>query len=377
MSNVASCENCGADLHFTPGSKGLTCGYCQHYTAFKFESTSQKANTELDLTRYINGTTTIEDEYESHTLDCMTCGAKTELGEETHSTLCPFCGTPYVTTSTQSSRQIKTQGVLPFKLQRKEARDNFQAWIRGLWFAPTKLKKQITQHDQFQGVYLPYWTYDCDTYTDYNGRRGDYYYENVTRTNSEGKKETKRERRTRWTNVSGKVTTSFDDILIPATQSVPQKTLDKLEPWDLTQIVDYNKQYLVGFVAENYQIDVLSGYKLAQKKMDAPIEKAVKRKIGGDKQSISSKNITYKGQTFKHILLPAWMSSYQFQGKAYQIVVNAQTGEVQGDRPYCKIKIGVALFCFAIFIILLFIINPELAGYVLEESVSAAQQYVE
>jgi hypothetical protein len=44
--------------------------------------------------------------------------------------------------------------------------------------------------------------------------------------------------------------------------------------------------------------------------------------------------------TFLHLLLPVWMGAYRFQAKVYQVLVNAQTGEVQGERPYSSVKIA-------------------------------------
>jgi len=37
--------------------------------------------------------------------------------------------------------------------------------------------------------------------------------------------------------------------------------------------------------------------------------------------------------TFLHLLLPVWIGAYRFQAKVYQVLVNARTGEVQGERP--------------------------------------------
>ena len=45
------------------------------------------------------------------------------------------------------------------------------------------------------------------------------------------------------------------------------------------------------------------------------------------------------GVTFKHILLPVWLASYRFYDKTYRVMVNGQTGEVMGDRPYSWVKI--------------------------------------
>ncbi len=48
-------------------------------------------------------------------------------------------------------------------------------------------------------------------------------------------------------------------------------------------------------------------------------------------------------ETFKHILLPIWMAAYKYGGKSYRFVVNAQTGKVQGERPWSAWKITGAV----------------------------------
>jgi hypothetical protein len=48
---------------------------------------------------------------------------------------------------------------------------------------------------------------------------------------------------------------------------------------------------------------------------------------------------SYSAVTFKHLLLPVFIGAYRFREKVYQVLVNARTGEVQGDRPYSFWKI--------------------------------------
>jgi len=38
-------------------------------------------------------------------------------------------------------------------------------------------------------------------------------------------------------------------------------------------------------------------------------------------------------------LLPIWVTSYRFNEKVFQVLVNGQTGEVAGDRPWSVWKI--------------------------------------
>ena len=73
--------------------------------------------------------------------------------------------------------------------------------------------------------------------------------------------------------------------------------------------------------------------------MDGPIRHSVNRDIGGDHQQIHSMQTSYFNVTFKHILLPLWISAYLFAGRTFRFLVNARTGEVQGERPYSAMKI--------------------------------------
>jgi hypothetical protein len=73
--------------------------------------------------------------------------------------------------------------------------------------------------------------------------------------------------------------------------------------------------------------------------MAGVIEGDVRADIGGDEQMVQSIDTQHFDVTFKHILLPIWIAAYRFSGKIYQVVVNARTAEVQGERPYSVWKI--------------------------------------
>jgi len=77
--------------------------------------------------------------------------------------------------------------------------------------------------------------------------------------------------------------------------------------------------------------------------MVADIDSKIRWDIGGDEQRIHSKTTYYENITFKYILLPVWISAYRFKDRNFQFLVNARTGEVQGERPYSWIKITLAV----------------------------------
>jgi len=116
-----------------------------------------------------------------------------------------------------------------------------------------------------------------------------------------------------------------------------------LAPWDLTALAPYTPEYLAGFRAEGYTIDLDTAFTEARARMDAQITRDIRFDIGGDKQRITSAKTQVSDVTFKHILLPVWMAAYKYRGKTYRFVVNGQTGAVKGERPYSAIKIALAV----------------------------------
>jgi hypothetical protein len=155
-------------------------------------------------------------------------------------------------------------------------------------------------------------------------------------------------RKTRWHSVSGQVSNTFDDVLVLATRSLPPKQAHALEPWDLGALVPYRDEYLSGFAAESYQVDLVQGFEAAKGIMAGTIEWTIRRDIGGDHQRIHDVDTHYRDVTFKHILLPVWISAYRYHQRVFRFLVNARTGEVQGERPWSALKITLLVLLIAV-----------------------------
>jgi hypothetical protein len=243
---------------------------------------------------------------------------------------------------------VSPEAVLPFGVSQQQANSAIKQWLSSRWFAPNALKR-LAYHESISGVYIPFWTYDSQTESSYAGERGEHYYETETYTeqNAQGNTvtRTRQVQRTRWYSASGWVTRAFDDILIPATQSVSRQRLAALEPWDLQLLNPYEPAYLSGYKAQRYQVELPAGFEEAKQVMAETIRGDVRGDIGGDEQRIHQIDTGYSDITFKHILLPVYLAAYRFNQKVYQVMINARTGEVQGDRPYSFWKI----FFFVLF----------------------------
>ncbi len=350
------CKDCGADLKFAPGKEALMCPYCGAENEIP---ESDVAVEELDFREYLAQLKAGQETYEVVTARCTNCGAKTTLDEHITSDECPFCGSSIVHEQA-STRLIKPQALLPFKIDDKEARDCFSGWLKGLWFAPNKLKDYARREGGLSGMYIPHWTYDSDTTTRYRGQRGEHYYVTETYTTTENGKpvtRTRQVRRTRWYPASGTVHNTFDDVLVVASESLPRKYMVKLEPWDLDAVASYSDAYLSGFRTESYTVDLETGFGIATQRMEPVINSTIRSDIGGDEQQILSKDTKYFNITFKHLLLPVWISAYQYQSKVYRFMVNARTGQVTGERPWSWIKITLAVLLAILVIVVIYVLS--------------------
>lgn len=348
------CESCGADLRFAPGQSELICSYCGHRQQIPAASAESAANLrEIDLGEGLradsaNGRNQAGESglvEEIRTTRCPNCGALVEFRAAGHATECPFCATPVVI-GTGAQRQIKPQGVVPFRLSEGQARDAMNHWMGSLWFAPNNLLEFSRAGRAMNGVYVPYWTFDASTRSRYSGARGDYYYETRTVTvEVDGRRQQRQEqvRHIRWRPVSGRVGRFFDDVLVMATHSLPRGHTEALAPWDFTDLKPYSADYLAGFAAEGYTLSLADGRQISQQEMQRVIANDVRRAIGGDEQRINAIDTDYADETFKHILLPIWMAAYKYGGKTYRFVVNGQSGKVKGERPYSIWKISFAI----------------------------------
>lgn len=339
------CSKCGADLVFAPGTTALICQHCgmQNQIAGDAEPVAE-SDYKAALAELAAG----EPLHETLTVKCSSCGAESTLPPDVTAEKCPFCGAGIVAEKA-SRKLIRPQYLLPFHVTREQTVDAFRSWINSRWFAPSALR-QNAQTGRLSGVYMPAWTFNSDTTSRYTGQRGDDYWETEHYTTQENGKmvsRTRQVRRTRWRYAEGCVQQPFSNLLIRGSTSLPEAHFHALEPWDLQNLTSYNEEYLAGFVCESYQIDLPAAFEHAREDMVEPIRQCIRQDIGGDHQRIDEVSTRYSSITFKHILLPLWLSAYEYHDRSYRFMVNARTGEVRGERPYSFWKITLLIVSIA------------------------------
>src|SRR5262249_19468986 len=197
---------------------------------------------------------------------CPNCNAHTE--SDLLSANCQFCGTPLVADPAAIER-VAPEAVVPFGINKQQAGDALKKWTSSRWFAPGSLKK-VSSAETFTGSYLPFWTYDSNTVSDYTGERGEHYYVTETSTeevNGQQVTKTREVQHTRWYPAQGRVSRFFDDVLVPGTTKVETNLIGKLEPWELQTAAPFQQNYLAGFQTVRYDIEPEQGLESAKAPM--------------------------------------------------------------------------------------------------------------
>jgi hypothetical protein len=240
------------------------------------------------------------------------------------------------------TRIIQPSGLIPFKVDKQQSVTIFKNWLGKGWFAPGDLS-QFAKQDALHGMYLPFWTYDAQTNSEWSGYGGQYYYETEEYTDSNGNKQTRQVQRTEWIYRSGTYENFFDDILIGGANELSQHEYESIFPYELEELVNFDARYLSGFQADVYDITVNDGYSRAEKIMNNAIYEACVDLCRIDTYRNVEVSTAYSDQTYKHILLPLWVCSYLYKSKQYHFLVNGQTGKIYGKKPVSAAKVAVAV----------------------------------
>lgn len=327
-SSTYKCKSCGNFLSYNPDENKLYCEHCQ--SLFDL----QKVNKAVEIPYDHNSEIGYEDWGCEKNLKCTSCGAVTTLNSFETTINCPFCNAPNIV-EVDDLKGLKPNGILPFKISRKKAVINFKAWLKRKFFAPQNLAK-TAETKELKGVYVPLFTFDTDTETDYDIRYGKYYYVVV----GSGKNR-RSERRTQWYTDSGYVENRFDDIQIEASQFMTQKDFEKLGGFDTYNALEYHNQFITGYTSERYNCGLDASWESAKIIADKIIVQRIKNSYNADVIDYCDTSNKYKNNTYKYNLVPMWFMNYKYNNKNYKCSINGRTGKVIGKTPLSKIKVGI------------------------------------
>ncbi len=329
------CPRCGGVMDFDPATGGLKCPYCDYEQEIKKEEEQPESAQELNLAE-ADKLENCDWGVEKKTVLCKSCGAESVYDVLEISAVCPFCGSNQVMEAADK-KTMAPGGVIPFKITDKQASQLFQNWIKRKWFCP-KLAKESAKAKSFKGVYLPYWTFDAQTISEY---KADYGKDRRVKRGDQVQIVTD------WYATQGTYEEDFDDELICATTNQNQSMLMGIEPYNTAENKSYKPEYIAGFAAERYALGVKDAWEMAKNSIKNKLHSSVTTKIrsryGADRVRNLVIHTRYAGITYKYLLLPVWISSYKYKDTVYKFMVNGQTGKVSGKIPISIPKVIITV----------------------------------
>jgi hypothetical protein len=353
------CPECGANLEWSAARQALACPYCGTVVPWSPAQAAdpEAAIVEQDLEEALRNPASGRgwggDRQE---VKCQSCQAISVFVDSRVAQRCDFCGSPSILAHESQQDAITPQSLLPFKFSDGQIREQMRKWYGSRWFAPNRLKSAALT-DTLHGVYLPYWTFDAQVSARWQADAGYYYYESETFT-ANGQTQVRQVRRVRWEPAAGSLEHFFDDALVPGTQGVHAGLLRKIEPFPtVTDLKPYAPEFVRGWTVERYQIDLNRAQAVNQQDLQERVRGLCSRQVPGDTQRNLQVDATYRGRTFKHVLVPVWLVNYTYGARSYQVVANGHTGAIAGEQPYSWIKIALAVI--AVLIVLAFMASIQ------------------
>ncbi|RMH01729.1 MAG: primosomal protein N' (replication factor Y) - superfamily II helicase [Planctomycetota bacterium] len=338
------CDNCGAELRWDPDADALRCDFCQtarpvprdEGTVLERPLTAAAAAAAAGLGLNLR------------LARCEECGARVSFADAATAATCVYCGAAVVLDQEANRQAIRPESLVPLDLGRAAVEEAFRRWVRRLWLRPRALRRARVA--EAAGVYVPFWTFDCAVHSDWTADAGYSYWVTERYTvlvNGRPEQRSRRVRRVRWVPVRGKRDDAYDDLLVCASAGLSGDLLERLGPFDTTALVPYRPEYLAGWRAEEYTIDLEAGWQEAQ----ARVEAEQRRRCEGDVPGDTHRDLRVRNRihevSWKHVLLPVWSLSYRFRGCTWTVLVNGQTGRVAGEAPYSRWKVFGLLLAVA------------------------------
>ncbi len=330
-----ACESCGASLKWSPKDGSLACEYCGHTQVVEVEEGMILERALDDASNADRGMGV-----ELRVMRCESCGARVSFEGQTTADACVYCGSPKVLAQDANRNALRPESLVPLSVGQAAVDANFRLWLKKLWFRPNALKK--VRKSSAVGIYVPFWTFDAKVHSDWSADSGTYYYVTETYTttvNGKTQVRTRQVRRTRWRPAWGSRDDVFDDQLVLGSEGQPGELVSELGEFQLEGLVPYQPQYLAGWRAEEYSVDLEQAWELGAKAMGEIQMERCAGDIPGDTHRNLRVHNRIRDVRWKHILLPIWSVQYRFRGKLYTVLVHGQSGRVVGNAPYSWVKI--------------------------------------
>lgn len=331
------CPSCGGTVEFNVGTQNMKCPYCD--SEFDIEALKEKdkrfEENKEDSFKWKEVSSTKWQEGETEGLvvyACKSCGGEIVGDENMGAAQCPYCGNQVVL-SGKFSGQLKPDYIIPFKYDKKQAKETFEKFIDSKKFVP-KLFKSQKHIEEIKGVYVPFWLFDADV----KGQAS--FNAKVIRTFTN---DDLLFTETKFYNLSRSATMKFDSVPVDGSSRIANDIMESIEPFDFNDAVEFNTAYLAGFAADKYDVNAEESVARANERIKKSVVDKMKQTVIGCRNMQTNEtydsiedewcSVKIENGKAKYALYPVWLLSATYKGESYTFAMNGQTGKFTGDLP--------------------------------------------
>ena len=357
--NEYKCPSCGGAIEFDSHSQKMKCPYCD--TEFDLETLkkydeqlSKEAEQKDDISDWQTDPGKQWQEGETDGMNvytCKSCGGEIVSDENTGATSCPYCGNPVILTE-RFRGALRPDMVIPFKLDKKAAKEAYYKHIKGRPLLPKVLRRE-NHIDEIKGIYVPFWLFDADVAADAR------YKATKVRTWSDSDYDYTE---TSYYSVDRSGNMSFVSVPVDGSSRMSDDLMESIEPYKVADAVEFQTAYLSGYLADKYDVDAQQSTDRARERMKESAQDVLRDTVKGYASVIpENTNVRISGGDAKYALYPVWILNTTWRGKKYIFAMNGQTGRMTGDLPvdngaYTRWLLGLtAVFSIAAYLVALLI----------------------
>ena len=337
------CPNCSGKLPFDSLSGKMKCPYCGAEFDAEVLTAWQQSQESMgtERTEWENYDKTIgSGDWQQEELDsldfneCPSCGASVIGDKNTIAVCCPYCGNSNIIKA-RAAGIFKPDYVIPFKLDKKAAMQALEFFQKGKPLLPSSFKTG-NRIEEIQAVYVPFWLFDCDV-------RAKIHYR-ATKVSS-------------WTTGTHSYTKTdvynciregeltFEKIPADGSDRMDNTLMDTIEPFDYSDIKEFNTAYLSGFLAEKYDVDAEQNKERINQRIRNSVEQHFRRDIiGYSSVQAEASKIDLEHGKIRYALFPVWMVTTMYKDKRHTFAMNGQTGKVAGSLPISTGRSAMMIF---------------------------------
>lgn len=327
------CPCCGGAIEFNSDIQKMKCPYCDsEFEMDALQEFDQVLSDEAEAKDSMNWETEAGAQWQEGEEDhlriyvCQSCGGEIIGDETTAATQCPYCNNPVVMMG-QFKGDLKPDYVIPFKLDKKAAKEGLKNHMKGKILLPKAFKSE-NRINEIKGIYVPFWLFDTDANAKIRYKATKVRFWSDSRYNYT---------KTSHFSVLRGGSLGFERVPVDGSSKMADDLMESIEPFTFTDAVDFQTAYLAGYFADKYDVSAQDSIARANERIRNSTEEVFRSTVQGySSVTTEHTNIQLHNGCAKYALYPVWILNSTYKGKNYTFAMNGQTGKFVGDLPMDK-----------------------------------------